>query len=360
MNKYPINVTKPYLPDKKKYHDYIDKIYEANWLTNNGPLVKELEAKLAQHLNVKNIILVSNGTMALHIAYKLLDLKNEIITTPFSFVATTSSLVWDGLKPVFSDINPKTFNIDPRLIESKITSQTSAILPVHVFGNACEVEAIQELAQKHKLKIIYDAAHAFDIQYKDKSIFNYGDVSIVSFHATKLFHTIEGGALIINNDDLYEKAKQLINFGFQKGNIVGIGTNSKMNEFQAAMGLCMLDEINSILEKRKNVWEYYFKYLNTKFRFQELNPNATYNYHYFPIVFDDEQSLLRAIEALNKHSVYPRRYFHPSLDTLDYIDPKQTCAVSRDIASRILCLPIYPDLTEDEQKHIIDILVGIL
>jgi len=202
-----INVTKTFLPNKKKFFEYVDEIYENSWITNNGPLVTKLEKKLAKYLGVKNIVLVSNGTVALEIAYRTLGLGGYAITTPFSFVATTSSLVTNGLKPIFVDINPQTLNIDPNKIEELITLNTSAIIPVHVFGNACDVEAIDKLANKHNLKIVYDAAHAFDVKFKGKSILNYGDISTLSFHATKLFHTIEGGALIINDDSLVQKSK---------------------------------------------------------------------------------------------------------------------------------------------------------
>lgn len=354
--KQPINVTKPYLPDINKYQKYLDRIYKSNWLTNHGPLVQELERRLEDYLGVKNLILVSNGTSALQIAYKTLEISGEVITTPFSFVATTSSLVWDGLKPVFADINPKTFNIDPTQIESKITKETSAILPVHVFGNACEIENIKNLADRYKLKVIYDAAHAFGVTYRDNSVLNHGDISTISFHATKLFHTIEGGALIIKNDDAYKKAQQLTNFGFEKGEISGIGINSKMNEFSAAMGLSILDDIDVILEKREVIWETYYTHLKDYVVLQERNPSGTNNFHYFPIVFSDEKKLLHIEKKLKDFQIYPRRYFYPSLDTLEYINPKQTCPSSRDISIRILCLPIYPGLTNEEQMNIIKII----
>src|SRR5574344_509204 len=253
-----INVTKSYLPNIEKYKSYIDEIYKSGWLTNQGPLVQKLEARLQEYLGVKHIILVSNGTIALDIAYKVLDLKGEVITTPFSFVATTSSLLLSGLKPIFADIDEKSLNLDDNNIEKLITPNTSAILPVHVFGNACEVEQIETIANKHNLKVVYDAAHAFDVKYKDKSVLNYGDISTLSFHATKLFHTIEGGALIINDDSLVEKVRYLINFGIKnQEEIPHLGTNAKMNEFEAAMGLCILDDIENIRNNRKKVVENY-------------------------------------------------------------------------------------------------------
>jgi dTDP-4-amino-4,6-dideoxygalactose transaminase len=352
-----INVTKTYLPNKEKYKKYIDEIYENGWLTNNGPLVQRLEKRLAQYLGVKNIVLVSNGTIALEIAYKALNLTNEVITTPFSFVATTSSLVMSNLKPVFADIDEKSFNINPKNIEKFINANTSAILPVHVFGNACKVEEIEQIAKKCNLKVVYDAAHAFDVKYKDRSVLSYGDISTLSFHSTKLFHTIEGGALIINDDELVQKVRYLINFGIKnQEEIPHLGTNAKMNEFEAAMGLCVLDDIENIKNSRKEVYETYQKELKDLVQFQEQNINASQNYSYFPIVLKSEEQLLKIQKALNDENIFPRRYFYPSLDTLEYIEPKQECKISRDISKRILCLPIYSELEFENQKKIINII----
>ncbi len=356
-----INVTKTYLPNKEKYKKYIDEIYKNGWLTNNGPLVQKLEKKLAEYLGVKNLILVSNGTVALEIAYRTLDIKGFAITTPFSFVATTSSLVTNNILPIFADIDSNSFNLDPKNIEKLITPNTSAIVPVHVFGNACEVEEIEQIAKKHKLKVVYDAAHAFDVKYKDKSVLNYGDISTLSFHSTKLFHTIEGGALIINDDELVKKARYLINFGIKNAEEIShLGTNAKMNEFEAAMGLCVLDNIEEIKEKRKDILEIYRKELKNLVQFQEQNENATENYSYFPIVFKSEYELLKVQKALNDKQIFPRRYFYPSLDTLEYIEPKQECKISRDISKRILCLPVYVELEKDVQEIIIKIIRGNL
>jgi dTDP-4-amino-4,6-dideoxygalactose transaminase len=350
-----INVTKPYLPTKEKYKAYIDEIYDSGWLTNNGPLVKRLEKRLAEYLGVKNIVLVSNGTIALEIAYRTLGLSGFVITTPFSFVATTSSLVTNQLLPIFADIDENTLNIDPKNIESLITQSTSAILPVHVFGNACEVEEIEHIANKYDLKVIYDAAHAFDVKYKGRSILSYGDISTLSFHATKLFHTIEGGALIINDDELVEKARYLINFGIKdQENIPHLGTNAKMNEFEAAMGLCVLDDLDDIKLKRKIISQTYARELTNLIKFQELNTNTNENYSYVPLVFKSQEELLKIQKALNEKQVFPRRYFYPSLDTLNYIEPKQVMPISRDICRKILCLPIYPELTLEEQSMIIN------
>ena len=356
-----INVTKTYLPDKEKYFSYVDKIYQNGWITNSGPLVQELEEKLANYLGVKNIVLVANGTVALEIAYRTLDIKNYAITTPFSFVATTSSLVTNGIKPIFADINPKTLNIDPDKIEEKITINTSAIVPVHVFGNACDIEEIDKIAKKHDLKVIYDAAHAFNVQYKGESILNYGDISTLSFHATKLFHTIEGGALIINDDSLVKKAKYLINFGIENAeSIPELGTNAKMNEFEAAMGLCMLDEMEAVLQKRKEVYLRYVMVLKGIVTFPKMNENATQNYGYFPILLKSEAQALALQKALNTKDIFPRRYFYPALDTLSYIEPKQFMPIARNISHRILALPIYPGLEKNIQNKIIKIIKQVI
>ncbi|MCC3869507.1 DegT/DnrJ/EryC1/StrS family aminotransferase [Terrisporobacter mayombei] len=354
-----IPVTKTYLPDINQYKDYIDKIYETGWLTNNGDLVRKLELKLKEYLGVKNIVLVSNGTVALNIAYKLLGLENEVITTPFSFVATTSSMVWQGLKPVFVDINKNDYNIDANRIEKKITEYTTGIVPVHVFGNACDVEQIEEIAKKHNLKVIYDASHCFGVKYKSKSILNYGDISTISFHSTKLFHTIEGGALIINNDELYEKAKRMINFGFcANGYIEEIGINAKMNEFQAAMGLCVLSDIDKISSRRKEKYEYYIKKLENidLISFQELNKSSHINYSYLPIVFKDSETMLTTLKNMNNEDIFPRRYFYPSLNKLNYIHCNEVMPNSEDISERILCLPLYDSLKNMDIDKIVEII----
>ena len=351
-----IHVTKTWLPDRKKYQGYVDRIYAKGWITNSGPLVRELEERLADYLGVRHLVLVSNGTGALEIAYRTLGLRDFAVTTPFSFVATTSSLVANGLLPIFADIDPETLCIDPQKIEAAITPHTEAIVPVHVFGNACDVESIEAIAARHRLKVVYDAAHAFGVRYKGESLLRHGDISTLSFHATKLFHTIEGGALIINDDDLVEKARYLINFGIAgPESIPALGTNAKMNEFEAAMGLCMLDEMETILELRRNVYERYERSLAQILVTQRKNPDATLNYSYFPVLFEDERQMKRVQRALNAAQIYPRRYFYPSLDTLSYIEPKQYAPISRDIASRILALPMYPDLPAEEQEKIIDI-----
>lgn len=352
------NVTKTYLPNIDKYKSYIDEIYASGQITNNGQMVKKLEQRLAEYLGVKNIILVANGTVALEIAYRALGLKGFAITTPFSFVATTSSLVTNGLLPIFVDIDPETLNIDPNKIEEQITPNTSAIVATHVFGNPCDIEAIDVIAKKHNLKVIYDGAHTFGVNYKEKNIANYGDITTLSFHATKLFHTIEGGALIINDDTLVEKTRYLINFGIKNTeDIPELGTNAKMNEFEAAMGLCVLDDIEQIHYNRKAIWDLYANELQGIVEFQRLNSYATQNYSYFPVVFESEKKLLKIQKALNEKEIFPRRYFYPSLDTLNYIEPKQYMPISRDTSQRVLCLPIFAELEKEKQIEIIRIIM---
>lgn len=350
------NVTSTHLPNIKKYQKYVEKIFASKKVTNYGPLVRKLEEKLRDYLGVKNVVLVANGTVALEIAYRTLDLKGFAITTPFSFVATTSSLVTNGLLPIFADIHPKTLNINPQNIEELITPNTSAIVATHVFGNPCEIEVMETIAKKHKLKLIYDGAHTFGATYKGKNIASYGDITTLSFHATKLFHTIEGGALIIDDDALAQKARYLINFGIENmESIPHLGTNAKMNEFEAAMGLCMFDELNTILNARKKVYERYLQELEGFVEFQQRNKTATLNYNYMPVLFESEEQLLGVQKALNKEDIFPRRYFYPSLDTLSYIEPKQCMPISRDVSRCILCLPIYVELSEEMQGRIIEI-----
>ena len=354
-----INVTKPYLPPEQDYQAYIKDIWKRNWLTNNGPLVNELELRLKEFLNLPHLLFVNNGTTALQIAIKALQLTGEIITTPFSYVATTSVICWENCNPVFVDIDPKTYNIDPSKIEAAITSQTSAILATHVFGYPCDIDAIQAIAKKTNLKVIYDSAHAFGTKFKGNSIFMYGDINTTSFHATKLFHSCEGGGVFTMNAELLRKMSLLRNFGHTSPiDIEGIGINGKNSELHAAMGLCNLKYIDEILKNRKKQWQQYailLKGLKVKLQNDGLM-NDDYNYSYFPIVFETEEMLMKSIEALNMQYVYPRRYFYPSLNTLDYVN-KTRCAVSEKIASRIICLPLFDDLTIAEQAMIARILL---
>lgn len=355
-----INVTKTYLPKKDKYIKYVEKIFNYGWLTNNGPLVRELEEKLKSYLGVEHLLLVANGTLALQIAYKALNLKGDVLTTPFSFVATTSSLVWEGLNPIFVDINKETLCMDTDKMEICITKNTSAIVPVHVFGNIADVEKIEKIAKKNDLKIIFDAAHAFDVKFKNNSALNFGDISILSFHSTKIFHTIEGGALIFKDKEIYDRAKLLINFGIEgPDKISGLGINCKMNEFEAAMGLCVLEDFDCIKQKRKEVYNYYIELFNGSkdLSFQKKNKYSSLNYSYFPIILKSEKILLKVKGELESNNIKARRYFYPSLDTLKYLNKKQKMPISDDISKRILCLPLYESLEKEMVKKIVDIVL---
>ena len=346
-----INVTQSLMPDRERFHQYVDQILDSGWLTNRGQFVCELEARLAEYLGVRNVVLVTNATLALQVAYKALGLKGEVITSPFTFIATASSVAWEGLDVVFADIDRESWNIDPTDIEHKITTKTSAIVPVHVFGNPCDVESIEALANKHSLPVIYDAAHAFGVRYKGESILNHGDISVLSFHATKLFHTVEGGALIINDDGLCERIRKMINFGITgPESIECLGINAKMNEFQAAMGLCLLDDMGSVMPRRAEVVDLYDSLLLGSVSRQRWAENATRNHAYYPVVFKSETVSKQVQDALNTKDIFPRRYFYPSLDSLDFLSKKQFLPISRDVSSRILCLPLYPELGDDCRK----------
>jgi len=355
-----INVTKPFLPPIEEYQEYISAIWKRNWLTNNGPLVNQLELNLKEYLHVQHLLFLNNGTTALQIAIKALGLTGEIITTPFSFIATTSSIVWEGCKPVFVDIDSKSLNIDATKIEQAITKDTSAILATHVYGNPCDIDLIESVAKKHGLKVIYDAAHCFGTKYKGKSVYAYGDISIASFHSTKLFHTIEGGAVITKNAELLKKMALLRNFGFNgPEDFDGIGINGKNSEFHAAMGLANFPYIDRILDSRKAQSTRYDQRLEgLKVQKLKLNDKADYNFSYYPIIFESETVLLKSLTELTANNISTRRYFYPSLSTLNYIE-KQTMPVCEDISCRVLCLPLYFDLSEEEIDFICRILLRV-
>jgi dTDP-4-amino-4,6-dideoxygalactose transaminase len=353
-----INVTKPFLPPIQEYNELINGIWNRCWLTNNGPLVNELELALKNYLRVPHLLYLSNGTIALQIAIKALKLKGEIITTPFSYVATTSSIVWEGCVPVFADIDPNSLNIDSSKIEHLITPNTSAILATHVYGNPCDIDAINLIAKKYSLKIIYDAAHCFGTTFKEISVFEYGDISTTSFHATKLFHTVEGGAVFTLNADLLKSMSYLRNFGHSSNDeFASIGINGKNSELHAAMGICNIKYIDEILKSRKIIFEtYMLKLKGLDVKYIKINENARWNYSYFPIIFKTENALLKAVEALNGNCIYPRRYFYPSLSELNYV-LKSNTPISDDISKRVLCLPVYFGLTEEEIGFIARILL---
>ncbi len=361
FNKNIINVTRTELPPINDYVKYLKKIWALHWITNNGELVQNLEKRLEKYLKVKHVVLITNGTLALQLAFKALDLTGEVITTPFTFAATTNAIIWEGLTPVFADIDSQTYNIDPKNVEEKITRKTSAILAVHVYGNPCDIEELQRIADKNGLKLIYDAAHAFGVKYKNKSVLNYGDASILSFHATKIFSTAEGGAMIVKDDKLYEKLKLLRNFGIKsEEEVVLAGINAKMNELQAALGLCNLKDINKKIKKTKRIYEKYCQLLKTnpRIKFQKII-SSKHNYCYMPVCFNNQKTRDLVYNKLIKNNIKPRKYFYPLTPNFEYfkkIYKKDDFKNAADISGRVLCLPIYPSLPITQVDKISEII----
>lgn len=349
-----INVTQTYLPPFEEYERQLKRAWDSKWITNNGELVRELEERLKEYLGVKHLFFTSNGTVVLQMAIKAMGLTGEIITTPFSYVATTNAILWEGCTPVFADIDPVTFNLDPSQIERVISSKTQAILATHVYGIPCDIEAIQRIADKYGLKVIYDGAHAFGCTFKQKALLSYGDISTCSFHATKVFHTVEGGCVITSDDHLAEKLRLYRSFGHIGDDYYDIGINGKNSEFHAAMGLAVLPHMEEIIEKRKQISLRYDQGFEHK---PLLRPDITqcsnYNYSYYPIVFETHERMKGAMEDLVNQNIYCRRYFYPALNTLPFLEEKKGMPISEDIASRILCIPIYPDLDTDDVDNII-------
>ncbi|MCM4157122.1 DegT/DnrJ/EryC1/StrS family aminotransferase [Gramella sp. AN32] len=350
----PIFVTQPSLAPLSEYVELLEEVWDSGILTHNGPKVQRLEAELSKKLNLDNFSIVLNGTIALQMAIKALDLKGEIITTPFTWVATVSAIKWEGCKPVFCDINPETLNIDEDKIESLINADTVAIMPVHVFGTACNVSKIEEIAKKYKLKVIYDAAHAIGSSYQNKSLLSYGDISATSLHATKLFNTGEGGACIANSPELNERLQRIRFFGHDKDkNVVEDGFNGKMTEIHAALGLINLKYFDKVLDDRREKYLLYKEMLGGRkeLQFQRINRNET-NFSYFPVIFQSEEKLLQVEEALNEKSIFPRRYFYPSVNTYNEIVDYQPTPISEDISTRVMCLPLYYNLSPKQIKLI--------
>ncbi|MBP1224934.1 DegT/DnrJ/EryC1/StrS family aminotransferase [Flavobacterium sp. 1355] len=352
-----IPVTKTFLPPQEEYNSYVKRAWDNVWLTNRGELTLELEGRLKNYLNVTHITVTNNGTMPIQIALKLFGKGGEIITTPFSYVATSAAIVWENCTPVFVDINPEYLTIDESKIEAAITPKTTAILATHVFGNPCHIEAIESIAKKHNLKVIYDAAHCFGVKYNNESVFNFGDVSTCSFHATKLFHTGEGGAMFCNDDKIQHELYYSHNFGHD-GPLAfhGLGINAKISELQSAMGLALFPYINHIITERKKVTDFYNNNLNFKnIKALKIRENTEWNYSYYSVIFDSEDTLLKVLEELQKENIVPRRYFYPSLNTIDYTKGEKM-PISESIALRIVCLPLYVGLSENELEKITHII----
>lgn len=352
-----INVTKTFLPPFEEYIAILKRAWDKGWITNNGELLLELEDELRKYLGVKNLLYCGNGTVVLQMALKVFNITKEVITTPFSYVATTNAILWERCTPVFVDIEKNDFCIDAYKIEDAITENTQAILAAHVYGLPCNIDKIEKIAFKYNLKIIYDGAHAFGCTYKGNSLLSYGDISTCSFHATKLFHTVEGGCIISNDEEIINRLRLFRQFGHEVDDYQSIGLNGKNSEFHAAMGLTVLPKVADIISTRKKITEYYFSILKnvvrlSKYQIEDFN----YNYSYLPVLFDNEDALLKTMQNLKQKGINTRRYFYPSLNTLPYLSYKNTCPISEDISVRILCLPLFYDLKSKE----IDLIANII
>ena len=356
------------MPPLEEFLPYLEEIWENKWLTNNGPLHQRLEQELADYLGVKYISLFSNGTLALISALQALNITGEVITTPFSFVATTHSLWWNKITPVFVDIEPDYLNLDPKKIEAAITERTTAIMPVHVYGNPCDVGEIQRIADKHNLKVIYDAAHAFGVKKNGISVLNNGDLSVLSFHATKVYSTIEGGAIISHSSEMKHHIDNLKNFGFRGETIVEEpGINAKLNEIQAAYGLLQLKYVDGFITRRKEITDIYRELLKSISGIRFLNDmeNVEHGYSYFPILIDEKKygmSRDALYEKLKKNNIYARRYFYPLISDFEpYRNLKSSCRenlpIATEIANQVLCLPIYIDLSNEDVERIVKIIL---
>jgi len=359
MNNKPIYVTMPSLAPLEEYNEILKGVWERGILTHNGPLVQQLEQDLCTKLELQHFVAVSNGTIAIQMAIKGLELKGEIITTPFTWVATVSAIQWEGCTPVFCDIEADTLNIDPKKIEDLINEKTVAIMPVHVFGNPCDVEAIEAIAKKHNLKVIYDAAHAVGSTFDGKSLLEYGDIIATSLHATKLLNTGEGGGCIASDNELHEKLKRIRFFGHNDSkNVIEEGFNGKMTEVHAALGLANLKYYDEVLADRKRKYLLYKEILrkDSSLSFQKCKTGES-NYSYFPVIFESEEKLLETEKKLNQNSIFPRRYFYPSVNTYTEILPYQPTPISEDISKRILCLPLYWKLQDEDVERICEIIL---
>lgn len=368
INKKPLFVTQPYLPPLEEFIPYLEKIWQSKILTNGGPFHQQLEQALCDYLGVKHIALFANGTLALVTALQALRITGEVITTPYSFVATAHSLLWNGIKPVFVDIDPDTLNLDPAQIEAAITPQTTAIMPVHCYGQPCDVEAIQKIADNYNLKIIYDAAHAFGVKNNQGSILNHGDLSILSFHATKVFNTFEGGAIICPDAKTKLRIDHLKNFGFvDEVTVVAPGINGKMSELNAALGLLQLQHIDEAIAARKRIDAVYREQLKEIKGIRCLsNEGYSANYSYFPIMVEANYPVSRdaLYQKLRENNVYARRYFYPLISDFPMYRGLQSAIssnlpIAKKVANEVICLPIYPTLESTQQNNIISLIAGV-
>jgi dTDP-4-amino-4,6-dideoxygalactose transaminase len=350
-----LHVTKSYLPDLSEYVAYLEQIWANNHLTNDGPLLVELEKKLAEFLEVENLIFVGNGTIALQLALKALQIQGDVITTPFSYCATTNALIWENCNPIFADINPNSLTVESQDIQAKLTSNSQAILTTHVYGNAGDLVQQELVAYEAGIPLIFDGAHAFGVRYKGKSIYSYGDITTCSFHATKIFQTVEGGAVIVKDPIVAAKVRELRSFGHKGDIYLSPGINGKNSEFHAAMGLVNLRHFDSIKNHRKGASQIYELALNPQIQRVYWNNEIERNFSYFPIILPSESQLTNIVKSLNANEIYPRRYFYPSLNELPFV-AKQSCPISEDISRRILCLPLSASITDSEIKQVVDII----
>jgi dTDP-4-amino-4,6-dideoxygalactose transaminase len=352
-----INVTKTFLPPLGEYVERLARVWDGGVITNHGPATAELECALRETLDAPHCLLVSNGTLAIQLAIKALGLAGEIITTPFSYVATTSSVVWEGCTPVFADVDAETLTIDPERVEAAVTPRTSAILATHVYGHPCDVDALADVAGRHGLRVIYDAAHCFGARYQGRSLTTFGDVSTLSFHATKLFHTVEGGAVVAGDADVAHRLSYMRNFGHDGPEAFqGVGINAKISELHSIMGLCVLPHIPEIVARRRGVTERYDAAIagNACVRRPRVRAGYESNYAYYPVVYEDEAALLRARARMNAAEIFPRRYFYPSLSKLPYITGPGM-PVAENLARRVLCLPLSASISEADADRVAEL-----
>lgn len=350
-----IPATKPYLPKRKKYAELLNGIWERNLITNHGPLVREFENKLSEFLDLEHVSFVSSGTTALQLMLKTLPANGEIITTPFSYVATANAISWQGHTPVFADILRQNLTVDPKKVREKISSETRAILATHIYGNACEIEELEAMGKEFNIPVFYDGAHCFGSKYKGRSLLNYGDMSVLSTHATKLFHTVNGGVVISQNAAQKTQIDLLRNFGHNGlNNFDGIGINGKNSEFHAAIGLAILEDADIILNQRKNQSAYYHKNLaDSNFELIQIKNEGETNGAYFPVICRSKEKSEELIVGANKAGIELRRYFNPALNTLNFLNPS-SCPIAEDISQRIICLPLYHDLTQNDQDKVLN------
>lgn len=356
-----LNVTVPFLPPRDEFDALLTGIWERKHLTNDGPLVQRLEQGLREKLGVSHLRLVANGTLGLLLAIEVLGLGGDVITTPFTYIATASSLVWQKCVPIFADIEPDTFNISPASIAQRITPETTAILATHVFGNPCDVRAIDAIARENSLRVIYDAAHAFGVLLNGKSVLQFGDLSVVSMHATKVFHTVEGGAVVAGSSAVDRKVAQVRNFGHDGPEQFScLGINAKMSELHAAMGLANLAYVEQCRSRRMEACNVYKSHLSkvAGIRFQRLAEGCAYNYPYMPVLFETSALRARVAERLAEQNIHARRYFLPSLDTMPLFGGRTSCVVSQDVAERVLCLPLSSNITLSEVREVCSIVQG--